>query len=231
MDDVHVVSRVWQSDHGGLDHRVMVRVPLSLRAEGAHVSLRAPRTDDAARLVEIRRRSWDFLAPWSPLPGPERDDVRANRKLLALERRLWREDRAYRFMLEDRASGQLIGRISLAEVVRGVFQNAYLGYWIDVFHARRGLMSEGVRLALDLAFGPLQLHRVQAAIIPRNAPSLGLARKVGFRHEGLARRYLFIAGRWEDHEIFALTAEEWPTPREERDAQFPSAAPPAWKHK
>ena len=34
--------------------------------------------------------------------------------------------------------------------------------------------------------------------------------KVGYRREGTAERYLCIAGAWEDHVLFAMTAEEWP---------------------
>ena len=45
--------------------------------------------------------------------------------------------------------------------------------------------------------------------MPRNAPSLRVLAKLGFRREGRAERYLQIAGAWEDHEIFALTREEW----------------------
>jgi ribosomal-protein-alanine N-acetyltransferase len=92
-----------------------------------------------------------------------------------------------------------------------VLQNADVGYWIGQRYARKGLTSEGVRLALDAAFGPIGLHRVQAGIIPRNEPSLALATKMGFREEGLAKRLVKIAGVWEDHRIFAMTAEEWPT--------------------
>jgi ribosomal-protein-alanine N-acetyltransferase len=33
--------------------------------------------------------------------------------------------------------------------------------------------------------------------------------KLDFRCEGLAERYLEIAGVWEDHLRFAITAEEW----------------------
>jgi ribosomal-protein-alanine N-acetyltransferase len=50
---------------------------------------------------------------------------------------------------------------------------------------------------------------VQPAIIPRNTASRRVAEKVGFRHEGRALRYLKINGVWEDHDIYALTAEDW----------------------
>ena len=50
---------------------------------------------------------------------------------------------------------------------------------------------------------------MQPAIIPRNTASRRVAEKVGFRHEGRALRYLKINGVWEDHDIYALTAEDW----------------------
>ncbi len=74
----------------------------------------------------------------------------------------------------------------------------------------QGLMTEGIRLALGFAFGAAGLHRVQAAIMPRNQASLRVVEKVGFRREGFAQRYLQIAGKWEDHLLFAITQEEWP---------------------
>jgi ribosomal-protein-alanine N-acetyltransferase len=69
-----------------------------------------------------------------------------------------------------------------------------------------------VRALLDIAFAEvpegLGLHRVQANIIPRNAPSLRIAEKVGLRRQGLALRCLGIAGQWEDHVMLAMTKEE-----------------------
>ena len=59
------------------------------------------------------------------------------------------------------------------------------------------------------AFGPLGLHRVQAAVMPNNPASLRVLDKAGFRREGLAERYLQIAGVWADHVLFATTVEEW----------------------
>jgi [ribosomal protein S5]-alanine N-acetyltransferase len=66
-----------------------------------------------------------------------------------------------------------------------------------------------VRQGLDVAFRELELHRVQAAVMPINRASIRVLEKTGFREEGLALRYLQINGVWEDHKLFAMTAEEW----------------------
>ena len=88
------------------------------------------------------------------------------------------------------------------------------GYWMAADCQGRGLVTEAIRVLLDFGFGPAGLHRVQAAIMPRNARSLRVIEKLGFRREGYAERYLQIAGKWEDHIIFARTREEHVPSRE-----------------
>jgi [ribosomal protein S5]-alanine N-acetyltransferase len=74
------------------------------------------------------------------------------------------------------------------------------------------LMTEALSLAIGQAFGDLGLHRLEANIQPGNAASLALARRLGFRREGFSPRYLCIAGRWRDHERWALLSDEWERP-------------------
>jgi ribosomal-protein-alanine N-acetyltransferase len=187
-----------------------VLIPLSFRVDGGRVALRAPRVGDATSLRAIRHRSREFLAPWEPRRGAQEETLTALRAAIRHSRTEWLADRMYRFHVVERATGAMVGQVSLSQVFRRMFQNAILGYWIDAAHARRGFTTEAVRLALGVAFGPLGLHRVEAGIIPRNVASLGVARNVGLRQEGHARRYLKINDVWEDHLLFALTAEEWP---------------------
>jgi ribosomal-protein-alanine N-acetyltransferase len=184
---------------------------LSTRVVGSRLVLRPPRPQDTAELVSLARRNKTHLAPWNPLPprGEDPTSLTMVARSIVVMRSQWREGKAYPFLIQDRVSQGVIGRVNLNAVVRGAFHNAYLGYWIDVGHQGKGLMTEAVELALAFAFGEAGLHRVQAAIMPRNDRSLRVAEKVGFRKEGFALRYLQIAGAWEDHHIFALTAEDW----------------------
>jgi ribosomal-protein-alanine N-acetyltransferase len=142
-----------------------------------------------------------------------------------------RSSAEYRIYLKDRRTarhakflvcdepGSICGVINLSEIVRGSFQSAYLGYYAFAPHAGRGVMSAGLQLVLEHAFGELALHRVEANIQPKNARSIAFVRRAGFRLEGLSLRYLNIAGSWRDHERWALTAEDLKVARRKKARQ------------
>jgi ribosomal-protein-alanine N-acetyltransferase len=79
-------------------------------------------------------------------------------------------------------------------------------------------MPECVAVVARFAFEDLRLHRLQIAIIPRNANSRRVMEKLELREEGTALRYLEINGVWEDHVRYALTSEEWEARRAELTA-------------
>jgi len=105
--------------------------------------------------------------------------------------------------------GELAGVININEIVRGPFCSGYLGYYAFAPHHGRGYMKKGLGAVLSDAFGHQRLHRLEANIQPDNEASRRLVQKLGFRLEGLSPRYLKLAGRWRDHERWAITAEEW----------------------
>jgi ribosomal-protein-alanine N-acetyltransferase len=157
--------------------------------------------------VRVYRVSEDFFAPWSPSRTGSYDDIfRTEMTKVDAGRR---NGTHYRMVgaLED---GRIAGFFSLGEIVRGVFHNAYVGWKVNVEVARQGFATEGVTALLDLAFAQdgAALHRIQANVIPSNTPSIRLAEKLGLRREGIAERYLEIAGRWQDHAMYARTVEE-----------------------
>lgn len=113
------------------------------------------------------------------------------------------------FLLLTR-EGELAGVINLNEIVRGAFQSAYLGYYAFAPHTGQGYMNSGLEAVIRRAFRRLGLHRLEANIQPANTASIALAKRAGFRLEGYSERYLKIAGRWRDHERWAILREDWP---------------------
>jgi ribosomal-protein-alanine N-acetyltransferase len=172
------------------------------------VEIRPLELSDAAALLELRVRNRAFLEPWEPLREDRFFTQAAQEEAARGAIRERDEGRALPFVIV--VDDAVAGMVNLNGIVRGVFGNAYLGYWIDQAHGGRGLMTEAVRRAVTYAFAAAGLHRVQAAVMPRNAPSIRVLEKLGFREEGLAERYLRINGVWEDHKLFAVTREEWP---------------------
>lgn len=177
-------------------------------AQGTKVFLRYPTGGDMAEWVKVREQSEAFLTKWDPTPLGE-DYPRPAEEMFYRLMDTADTEHSQRFLICDMAAGRIMGQVSLNQIFRGPFWNCTTGYWIGEEFARRGYMTEALRLCLALAFERLNLHRVEANIIPRNEASRALAKRVGMRYEGTALRYLRINGVWEDHEHWAMTAEEW----------------------
>jgi [ribosomal protein S5]-alanine N-acetyltransferase len=186
---------------------------LTTRVETERLVLRPPRTADVPEMRRALRQNAAHLRPWSvaPASGEDAASLTSVSRAVLRHRREWKAGQAYVLLVTPREDERtIIGRVALGGVLRGAFQNAYLGYWIDAEHQGRGLMTEAVRAATGFALSAAGLHRVQAAVMPRNAASQRVLDKAGYRREGLAARYLCIAGTWEDHLIYATTTEDRP---------------------
>jgi [ribosomal protein S5]-alanine N-acetyltransferase len=109
-------------------------------------------------------------------------------------------------------AGTVAGRVNLADIVRGPFQSANLGYWVSAADNGRGLATAAVREAVTVAFSELGLHRVQAGTLLHNAGSQRVLERNGFTRIGVAPAYLNIAGRWQDHILFQVVASPGSAP-------------------
>jgi ribosomal-protein-alanine N-acetyltransferase len=174
-------------------------------ARGDRVYLRRLTASDAEEFIERTRASRRLHDRWAAPP----DTVDAFRDYLARSRR-----RDAETLLVCRAEdGAIAGVFTLSQIFQGSFQNAVLGYFAFEPFARKAYMREGLGLVLRRAFDEIGLHRVEASIQPGNRASIALVQGAGFRLEGYSPRYLKIAGRWRDHERWAITAEDRAGPR------------------
>ncbi|HEX7928491.1 MAG TPA: GNAT family protein [bacterium] len=172
--------------------------------------LRPLQTDDAPKLLQYVLANRRWLTPWEPAHPSSYFTLEGQRGILAQcqeDRRM--ETGLLLGVFENQAkNGELHGRISVSGIVRGIWQNGFVGYSISEARAGKGYMTEALRRVVLYSFAELRLHRLQASIIPRNEASLRVVKKCGFRYEGRALRYLKINEVWEDHELYALTADE-----------------------
>jgi len=171
---------------------------------GEGIRLDRPVREDAAALIVAHRASRDLHRPWvEPFTDQAGFDAWFLRGLTGPN-----------LSLVARRSDDLalVGIINLNEIVGGAFLSAYLGYWAMAAQAGRGAMRVALGLAIVHAFGPLGLHRLEANIQPGNARSIALVRRLGFRQEGFSPRYLHIGGAWQDHERWAILADETGAP-------------------
>ena len=187
--------------------------PASLVADG--IGVRPFRLRDAAVWSETRVRNEEWLSPWEGRqPGlpdttwPERHSPAAFAAMLRAMRREARAGRSLPFAVV--LHGSLVGQVTVANVVRGAFHSASVGYWVDRAAAGRGVIPTALALVVDHCFGPVGLHRIEANVRPENRPSLAVVRKLGFREEGRHERFLYIDGAWRDHLTFAVTVEDVP---------------------
>jgi [ribosomal protein S5]-alanine N-acetyltransferase len=187
------------------------------------VYLRPLTPQDAAALLRVRTRNKDFFEPWEPVQSARHFTLQGQREEIERARQDSRRDVRYAFGVFLTEGDDLIGRVALSNVSRGAWQNATLGYYIDESHTGKGYATEAVRLTLQFAFGPAGLHRVQAAVLPRNVASRRVLEKAGFIREGRSTKYLQINGVWEDHEIFAVTADDWLADERQRSVLRQSA--------
>ena len=146
-------------------------------------------------------RKWEATNPH----GPMNFDVRASIRSLQQNARA---GLGLPFVIEH--DGRLAGQLNVSSIAYGSLSSATIGYWVSEKFAGKGVTPTAVALVTDHCFFTVGLHRVEICIRPENEPSLRVVEKLGFRYEGLRRRYIHINGDWRDHFCFALTVDELP---------------------
>ncbi len=178
-------------------------------AAGERVYLRRPVLRDAEAFVAAVKASRRLHGKWVQAPTSRARFVDYVRGFAGGRSRNWRTASHVGMIVCRREDHALVGVFNFSEIVRGALQGAYLGYYALAPHAGEGYMAEGLQLALKVAFHHLRLHRIEVNIQPANRRSTALVRRAGFKREGFSPRYAKIAGRWRDHDRWAILDEDW----------------------
>ncbi|GAB6260938.1 ribosomal protein S5-alanine N-acetyltransferase [Photobacterium sp. CCB-ST2H9] len=159
--------------------------------------------DDAGLLLAYYRENQAHLAPWEPIRDENYLTLPNWQTQLSNAQAAFDAGSEYRFVALNPARTEVVGVCNFTGVARGPFQACYLGYSIAKKYEGQGFMQEILEAAMRYMINDVELNRIMANYMPANERSAHVLEKLGFEKEGYARRYLKIAGQWEDHVLTA----------------------------
>lgn len=103
---------------------------------------------------------------------------------------------------------KIVGRIGFVSLSRGN-NRGEIGYWLDKDASGHGVMTEAFRLIEKNAFEEWGFNRIQLKIDPDNNKSLGVAKRMNYKSEGVLRQEHFINGEYRDGILFSKLKSEY----------------------
>jgi len=154
---------------------------------------------DAELIRDYYQQNQSHFMLWEPIRAEEFYTIEYWRRQLAENLKQFENGSALKLVALDKSKTEIIAVCNFSNIVMGVFQACNLGYSVAKRYEGRGYMSEVLQAAINYAFDSMGLHRIMANYIVTNNRSAALLNKLGFEQEGVAKSYLKIAGRWQDH--------------------------------
>jgi len=159
------------------------------------LTLRPARADDLDALHAIMRQP-RTMAYWSTPPHEHHDQTADFLEGMMTIPSDLGED----FIAEN--EGRLIGKV-------GLYRFPELGYLFDPDFWGMGFAREAMVAVISRAFAVNALPRLIADVDPRNAASIRLLERLGFRETHRATKTILVGEQWCDSVYFALECEAW----------------------
>jgi len=171
--------------------------------------IRVAIASDAEKLCQYYVSNQVHLAPWEPIRSEAYYTPRWWKLRIQQIHAEFNDASAINFIAMTPDKSEIVAVANFSNIIQGVFKSCYLGYSISKAYEGQGLMVEFLQSCLGFMFENVGLNRVMANYIPENERSGALLQRLGFEREGYARKYLKIAGSWQDHVLTALLKEDW----------------------
>ncbi len=158
-------------------------------------------------VLDYYRDNRSFLEPFEPKRTDEFFTYRAQSIDLYNDVFHLEHHSALKLFLTSKNNSRIIGILNFSQIIHGPFKSCYVGYSLLEKKQKQGFMTEAIIKGIEIMFKEYNLHRIEGNVMPDNTTSIKLLEKLGFVYEGTARQYLFINGKWEDHNHYTLLEE------------------------
>jgi len=160
---------------------------------------------EVSLLVNYYLKNIDFLKPRIPVSDISFFTYDNILERILKEKDLFEKGIQISFYIFKKAYAHIIiGNVTISNIIRGCFQNGFLGYQLDKDETGKGYAAEAIKSVLEFSFSEMNLHRIEANVMADNIASIRVLEKLNFVNEGFSKNYLMINGHWEDHFRFAL---------------------------
>ncbi|MEL7516909.1 MAG: GNAT family N-acetyltransferase [Pseudomonadota bacterium] len=166
--------------------------------------LRPFRLEDSSS-VQLLAGEREVADATSQIPHPYEDGMAE--RWIETHEKAFRERKHATFALTLRGQGELIGACALS--IDSGANKGELGYWIGKPFWNLGYATEASRAIMEFGFHDLELNRIYARHLARNAPSGRVMQKLGMSREGLARQDTMMWGKYEDVVSYGNLRADW----------------------
>lgn len=178
-------------------------IPIILETD--RLLLKLLNKDSAAIVLSFYEDNKTLFEPWEPVRSQNFYTLPYQKASLSAEHNQMAEGKLLRFWLFLKENPEeLIGSVCFQNLLREPYYSCTLGYKLSHRFLHQGYAREGVSKAIDFMFEEINMHRIEAYIMPGNTPSHRLINRLGFEYEGTALSYARIGGAWSDHMQYAL---------------------------
>ena len=170
-----------------------------------HLLLRTYTTNDHTALFEAIDNSRQHLNPWlNWVAGTTRPEH--SLEFIENAANQLREQKA--LALGIFYNGQVIGGIGMQEWSHNT-KRAQIGYWICAGYEGRGIINKALTAFITYLFDKAGLNKIEIHYVASNTRSGNVAKKLGFRLEGVIRQAVLRNGTLEDLIITGMLKTEW----------------------
>ena len=188
----------------------MPKFPVGLKSERIELRALDATLPNAEMVYKVIDRNRDYLLPWLPL-WASRDRIKSPKDILDFLEDCQKERAAGDACdFGIFAGGEYIGNVGVFDI-SDKNKSCALEYWICKDFAKKGYMTEAIKLVENMLFGTQGLNRIEIKCDTRNAPSESLARRLGYTFEGTARSGAVneIENIFISNHIFSKLHDEW----------------------
>lgn len=169
--------------------------------ETKRLKLCLPKIGSEEQILSFYKENDKFLSPWDPEKPGDFFELSYWKSKIEMAHEEYQEKNSLRLNLYLKDSEELVGMTNFTNFERGPFQNCRLGYKLGEKFQGKGLMQEALQSGINYIFKDLLIHRIEANYIPHNIKSGKVLKALGFVEHGLAKDYLKIDGKWQDHHL------------------------------